>query len=77
MKNKFLLALVIVVLATILYKTLSFSPEMISFSGPTMGTSYTVKYVSTPDAPSKETLQADVDRALVRVHQLMTNIFMR
>lgn len=72
MKNKFLLALVIVVLATILYKTLSFSPEMISFSGPTMGTSYTVKYVSTPDAPSKETLQADVDSALVRVNQLMS-----
>lgn len=72
MKTKFLLGLVAVTLATILYKSVSFSPELISFSGPTMGTTYTVKYVSTADAPDEKTLQAQVDGVLVRVNRLMS-----
>ncbi|MBM6551925.1 FAD:protein FMN transferase [Marinomonas ostreistagni] len=72
MKNKFLLGLVVVILATILYKSVSFSPELISFSGPTMGTTYTVKYVSTADAANKEELQTQVDGVLARVNRLMS-----
>lgn len=72
MKNKFLLALVAIVLATILFKAVSFSPEMVSFSGPTMGTTYTVKYITTADAPSREELKAKVDEVLLHVNKLMS-----
>ena len=69
MKNKFLLALVAIVLATILFKAVSFSPELESFSGPTMGTTYTIKYTTTADAPSREELKTLVDDVLVHVNK--------
>lgn len=72
MKNKFLLALVAIVLATILFKAVSFSPELESFSGPTMGTTYTIKYTTTADAPSREELKTLVDDVLVHVNKLMS-----
>lgn len=72
MRNKFLLVLVAVVLATILYKAVSFTPELASFSGPTMGTTYTVKYVTAADAPNREELKSDVDDVLLHVNKLMS-----
>ncbi|SBS30261.1 Thiamine biosynthesis lipoprotein ApbE precursor [Marinomonas aquimarina] len=72
MKNKVLLALVAAVLVTILYKAVSFSPELVSFSGPTMGTTYTVKYTTTADAPSREQLKSEVDSVLLRINKLMS-----
>lgn len=72
MKNKLLLALVAIVLATILYKAVSFSPELVSFSGPTMGTTYTVKYTTTADAPTREELKSEVDAVLLHVNKLMS-----
>lgn len=72
MRNKLVLALVAVVLLTILYKAASFSPETISFSGPTMGTTYTIKYTSTADAPKAEELKSRVDSVLLHVNKLMS-----
>ena len=64
--------LVAIVLATILFKAVSFSPELESFSGPTMGTTYTIKYTTTADAPSREELKTLVDDVLVHVNKLMS-----
>lgn len=72
MKNKFLLALVVIVLATIIFKAASFAPEQISFSGPTMGTTYTVKYITTADSLSRSELKAQVDGVLLHVNKLMS-----
>lgn len=72
MRNKFLLVLVAVILATILFKAVSFSPELTSFSGPTMGTTYTVKYITTADAPSRDELKSSVDDVLIHVNKLMS-----
>lgn len=72
MRNKFLLLLVAVILVTILFKAVSFSPELVSFSGPTMGTTYTVKYVTNASSPDRESLKADVDEALIHVNKLMS-----
>lgn len=72
MKNKLLLALVALILVTILYKAVSFSPELVSFSGPTMGTTYSVKYTTTADTPDREDLKSEVDVVLLRVNKLMS-----
>lgn len=72
MKNKLLLALVAIILATILFKAVSFSPEQVSFSGPTMGTTYTVKYITTANSPSLDELKSNVDSVLVHVNKLMS-----
>ncbi|AWK14294.1 FAD:protein FMN transferase [Candidatus Fukatsuia symbiotica] len=47
-------------------------PEQVNFSGKTMGTSYSIKYVSDPSAPAPELLKQEIDRQLERVNDQMS-----
>ena len=49
------------------------APPPISFSGPTMGTRYSVKLAALPDGVSREQIQTELDRRLESVnHQMST-----
>lgn len=56
----------------ILVKMFSFTPELVSFSGPTMGTTYTVKFYTNESMDSAWQYKDDVDAVLVRVNELMS-----
>ncbi|ATM96947.1 thiamine biosynthesis lipoprotein [Yersinia frederiksenii] len=47
-------------------------PEQINLEGKTMGTSYSIKYVSDSSAPSPEKLQQEIDRELEQVNDQMS-----
>ena len=46
--------------------------EQIHLSGPTMGTTYNVKYIAEEGQPSAETLQLEIDRLLEEVNDQMS-----
>ncbi|MDC5841736.1 FAD:protein FMN transferase [Vibrio europaeus] len=46
--------------------------EQVHLSGPTMGTSYNIKYISAEGIPSPEALQQEVDRLLEEVNDQMS-----
>ena len=46
--------------------------EQIHLSGPTMGTTYNIKYIPSETTPSPEVLQAEVDRLLEEVNDQMS-----
>lgn len=46
--------------------------EQVHLSGPTMGTTYNVKYISADGIPSPEVLQKEVDRLLEQVNDQMS-----
>lgn len=46
--------------------------EQIHLSGPTMGTSYNIKYIKTDASPDAEALQAEIDRLLEEVNDQMS-----
>lgn len=72
MRKKILFsAFLLIVIATV-YRFFVFTPELLSFSGPTMGTTYTVKFYTTNDVESSRDLKHGVDAALVRVNKLMS-----
>ncbi|CNI27939.1 FAD:protein FMN transferase [Yersinia frederiksenii] len=47
-------------------------PEQINLEGKTMGTTYSIKYVSDSSAPSPEKLQQEIDRELEQVNDQMS-----
>jgi thiamine biosynthesis lipoprotein len=49
-----------------------FSERVEEFGGPTMGSTYTVKYVRSKDSPSAEQLQRETDAILAEVDQQMS-----
>ncbi|MEP7729446.1 FAD:protein FMN transferase [Marinomonas primoryensis] len=72
MRKKILFsAFIFIVIATV-YRFSIFSPELVSFSGPTMGTTYTVKFYTTENVKKPSDLKVGVDAALVRVNKLMS-----
>lgn len=72
MRKKILIsAFLFIVIATV-YRFSIFSPELVSFSGPTMGTTYTVKFYTTENVKKPSDLKGGVDAALVRVNKLMS-----
>ncbi len=72
MRKKILFsAFLFIVIATV-YRFSIFSPELVSFSGPTMGTTYTVKFYTTENVKKPSDLKVGVDAALVRVNKLMS-----
>ncbi|MDE8602842.1 FAD:protein FMN transferase [Marinomonas sp. RSW2] len=72
MRKKILIsAFLFIVIATV-YRFSTFSPELVSFSGPTMGTTYTVKFYTTENIKKPSDLKGGVDAALVRVNKLMS-----
>jgi len=72
MRKKILFsAFILIVIATV-YRFSIFSPELLSFSGPTMGTTYTVKFYTTSDVKKSSDLKSAVDAALVKVNKLMS-----
>src|SRR5690606_17399175 len=46
--------------------------EQVHLSGPTMGTTYNIKYIVQPDIPSAEAIQTEVDRLLEEVNDQMS-----
>jgi len=46
--------------------------EQINFSGKTMGTSYSIKYVSAPTTPPLESLQRDIEQKLQLINDQMS-----
>ncbi|MEX0334563.1 FAD:protein FMN transferase [Vibrio tubiashii] len=46
--------------------------EQVHLSGPTMGTTYNIKYISAEGIPSPQTLQQEVDRLLEEVNDQMS-----
>lgn len=70
-KKIFLLTGVVLALA-IIVKLFSFSPELVSFSGPTMGTTYTVKFYTNENMDDTGRYKDDVDAVLVRINELMS-----
>ncbi|TPE51295.1 FAD:protein FMN transferase [Maribrevibacterium harenarium] len=72
MLKKLFIVLGVVVLAVVGYRSMAFSPTVLSFSGPTMGTTYTVKFVSTKQHNSTSLLKQDVDEVLVHINRLMS-----
>lgn len=72
MRNKLFIPGVIIIALAVLYRLMGFSPELVSFSGPTMGTTYTVKYYSVEGGSSPSDLKNDVDNALVLVNKQMS-----
>lgn len=72
MRRKTFLAILALVFITLLYKVTSFSPELVSFSGPTMGTTYTVKFYTTESLDSPWSLKDEVDEVLVKINRLMS-----
>lgn len=47
-------------------------PQQVHLSGPTMGTSYNIKYIVQDGQPSSEVLQTEVDRLLEQVNDQMS-----
>ncbi|MCV2402193.1 FAD:protein FMN transferase [Marinomonas sp. C2222] len=72
MRKKILIPAVLMLVLAIVYRFFSFSPELVGFSGPTMGTTYTVKFYTTPDTENSWGLKSDVDAVLARVNSLMS-----
>ncbi|ADZ91816.1 FAD:protein FMN transferase [Marinomonas mediterranea] len=72
MRNKALLAGLAIVAVAVLYRLFSFTPELVGFSGPTMGTTYTVKFITHKNAPDEAMIKDSVDQVLVKVNKLMS-----
>lgn len=72
MRKKILFPAFFLIAAAIVYRFFSFSPELVSFSGPTMGTTYTVKFYTTEQVSNPWDLKDDVDEVLIKVNKLMS-----
>ena len=70
-RKLFFLASAILAFALV-YRAMSFTPELVSFSGPTMGTTYTVKFYTTENIQAPWSIKADVDAVLLHVNKLMS-----
>ncbi|MBR7889183.1 FAD:protein FMN transferase [Marinomonas sp. A79] len=72
MRKKILFSAFLLVVIAVVYRVSVFTPELVSFSGPTMGTTYTVKFFTTENVTSSRDLKDDVDAVLVKVNALMS-----
>lgn len=72
MPKKLLLTGAILVVVVLIYRTFSFSPELVSFSGPTMGTTYTIKLYTNENIRSVSFIKDDVDAVLKQVNKSMS-----
>lgn len=72
MPKKIILIAGIVLAFALLVRLFSFTPELVSFSGPTMGTTYTVKFYTNENMDSAWQYKDDVDAVLVRINELMS-----
>lgn len=72
MRKKILFSAFFLVVIAVVYRLSVFTPELVSFSGPTMGTTYTVKFFTTENVTSSRDLKDDVDAVLVKVNKLMS-----
>jgi len=72
MRKKILFSVFLLIVFAVVYRVSSFSPELVSFSGPTMGTTYTVKFYTTEQVSNPWDLKDDVDDVLVKVNRLMS-----
>ena len=72
MRKKILFSVFLLIVIAVVYRLSVFTPELASFSGPTMGTTYTVKFFTTKDVNNASDLKDEVDAALVRVNKLMS-----
>lgn len=72
MPRKFIFIAVVVLLLAFVFRFFSFTPELVSFSGPTMGTTYTVKFYTNENMDSAWQYKEDVDAVLVRINELMS-----
>ncbi|RBP85867.1 FAD:protein FMN transferase [Marinomonas rhizomae] len=72
MRKKILFSVFLLIAIAVVYRLSVFTPELASFSGPTMGTTYTVKFFTTKEVGDAWVVKEDVDAALVRVNSLMS-----
>ena len=72
MPKKIILIAGVVFVLAILVRLFSFTPELVSFSGPTMGTTYTIKFYTNENMDSAWQYKDDVDAVLVRINELMS-----
>ena len=72
MRKKILFPVFLLIIVAVFYRLSVFTPELVSFSGPTMGTTYTVKFYTTEEVENPWDLKDDVDAVLVRVNKLMS-----
>ncbi|GAB3477519.1 FAD:protein FMN transferase [Marinomonas epiphytica] len=72
MRKKILLPGILLLALLVVYRLAGFTPELVSFSGPTMGTTYTVKFYTIEGLDNPWDLKADVDNALLLVNKQMS-----
>jgi len=72
MPRKIVLIAGVTLALAIMFKMFSFSPELVGFSGPTMGTTYTVKFYTNENMDSAWQYKSDVDAVLVRINEQMS-----
>ena len=72
MRKKILISVFLIIVIAAVYRLSIFSPELVSFSGPTMGTTYTVKFYTTKNVKNAWDLKRGVDSVLVSVNKLMS-----
>ncbi len=64
--------LILAVSSLLLMTACSETREQTHFTGPTMGTSYNVKYINAKGVPASEALQKEIDRLLEQVNDQMS-----
>ncbi len=72
MRTKIWLPVLLILLAAIVYRLTAFTPELVSVSGPTMGTTYTVKFYTTEDYESSWRVKENIDELLLKVNKSMS-----
>ncbi|MEO9655331.1 FAD:protein FMN transferase [Marinomonas sp.] len=72
MRKKIWLPALLLIILAVVYRLTSFTPELVSFSGPTMGTTYTVKFYTTEEIENPWGIKSDVDDVLLSVNKHMS-----
>ncbi|OUR70241.1 FAD:protein FMN transferase ApbE [Marinomonas sp. 42_23_T18] len=72
MSRKIILIAGAILAFAMIVRTFSFTPELVGFSGPTMGTTYTVKFYTNENMDSAWQYKNDVDAVLARINELMS-----
>ncbi|MBJ7538850.1 FAD:protein FMN transferase [Marinomonas transparens] len=72
MRKKILFSTLLLVVIAAIYRFSVFTPELVGFSGPTMGTTYTVKFYTTEAIKRSQNLKDEVDAVLVTINKLMS-----
>lgn len=62
----------VVMLAAVMVTACSKAPEQIHISGPTMGTTYNIKFLNAEGVPAAEALQKEIDLRLEQVNDQMS-----